>query len=59
MDPYRSCEESEDHGRLRWVLLREVGFEARLWHAGSSSGSHETAKPRPKGQINIIGVPTG
>jgi hypothetical protein len=39
MDPYRSCEESEDHGRLRWVLLREVGFEARLWHAGSSSGS--------------------
>jgi hypothetical protein len=28
MDPYRSCEESEDHGRLRWVLLREVGFEA-------------------------------
>jgi hypothetical protein len=33
MDPYRSCEESEDHGRLRWVLLREVGFEARVWHA--------------------------
>ena len=51
MDPYRSCEESEDHGRLRWVLLREVGFEARLWHAGSSSGSHEKAAPG-KGQIN-------